>query len=94
MPLLGHHYPRLTLSKPQRCLTRLDLKIVGGLKKRGWTKNDIDVVGDKEDVRALAERLRRAGIKNPVHYCGQRRSHSHFQCIYYGLKLALVHKGY
>ena len=94
MPLLGHTYAKITLEEIEPHLAGLDLDVVGGLKKRGWTLNDVDVVGTKSDIQILSIRLESAAIRNPIHYCGARLNHSHIQCAYYGTKLALTGKGY
>lgn len=67
----------------------LNLQIIGGLVRRGWTIHDIDVVGEPDDVRIFSERLRRAGINNPVHYGSKLRKHSHLVCLLDGLKVIL-----
>lgn len=67
----------------------LRLQIIGGLVRRGWTIHDIDVVGNPDDVHIFVERLRKAGINNPVHYGSGLRKHSHFICLFDGLKVIL-----
>lgn len=94
MPLLGHHYAKLMYAELAPHLFGLDLVVVGGLKNRGWTLNDIDVRGTKFDVVVLAQRLQNADIRNPIHYCGTYDFHSHISCAYYGVKLALTGRGY
>ena len=94
MPLLGHNYPKIYLKDVQKSLKGLNLEVVGGLKNRGWTSNDIDVIGEKKDILILAERLKKNKIHNPVHDCGSKDNHSHIRCVYYGIKLALTKKGY
>lgn len=94
MPLFGHRYSKLQLADIKRHLIGLDLEVVGGLRRRGWTINDIDVIGDKKDILTLVERLKKNGIQNPVHYCGKPFRHSHIFCAYYGIKLVLTGKGY
>ncbi|MCE9541067.1 hypothetical protein K8R03_00730 [Candidatus Kaiserbacteria bacterium] len=94
MPLLGHKYQKITLEEIRPHLSGLNLDIVGGLSKRGWTLNDVDVVGTKSDIQNLSIRLETRGIRNPIHYCGARLNHSHIQCAYYGVKLALTGRGY
>ena len=42
----------------------------------------------------ILEYLKKQGIKNPIHYCGNKEKHSHLKCAYYGVKLALTKKGY
>lgn len=94
MPLLGHRYSKITFEEVKDALEGLDLEIVGGLKKRGFTTNDLDVVGNILDVPTFSARLKRMGIRNPIHWCGTRANHSHLQCAYYGVKLALTGRGY
>jgi hypothetical protein len=94
MPLLGHKYPKITFQEIQPHLAGLDLDVVGGLKKRGWTLNDVDVIGTKSDIQIFSIRLESTGIRNPIHYCGTRLNHSHIRCAYYGAKLALTGKGF
>jgi hypothetical protein len=66
-------------------LRGLDLELVGGLKTRGWTVHDVDVIGSRSDVLQLVKRLRKAGVRNPVHFCNGYGKHSHVQCIAGGL---------
>jgi hypothetical protein len=94
MPLLGHRYKKISLTDVQPHFNDLDLEIVGGLKKRGWTSNDIDVVGTQADIYTLSLRLASENINNPIHYCGERHKHSHVKCAYYGVKLAFTGRGY
>lgn len=94
MPLLGHRYPILKYATVAPLVENLNLVIGGGLHARGWTKNDIDVNGQKEDVPEFASRLQQKGIPNPVHYCGPLQGHSHLYCAYNGIKLAFTGKGY
>jgi hypothetical protein len=94
MPLFGREYAKITLNDIERYLGDADLTIVGGLIKRGWTVHDIDVIGKREDIPAFAERLRNAGFPNAIHFCGERNHHSHVQCVFFGVKLALTGKGY
>jgi len=93
MPLLGHNYPNITLNQITPHLINLDLKIVGGLKRRGYTKNDIDIIGEKKDIKILAQRLAEVNIRNPLHHCGEKHKHSHFKCTLNGIKLAFSGKG-
>ncbi len=94
MPLLGHHYPVCRLADVQQEVQGLKIQIVGGLIQRGWTTNDIDVVGERKDIPKFSERLRTDGISQPVHYCGDGIHHSHLKCAYHGVKMALAGKGY
>ena len=94
MPLLGHRYKILLLNEVKKYVKNLDVKIVGGLIKRGWTMHDIDIRGNKKDIAVLAHRLKENNIPNPVHYCGEIDSHSHIECVYYGIKMALTGRGY
>jgi len=95
MPLLGHHYPLCRLSDVKKNFRGLDLRVVGGLVNRGWTKNDIDVIGNRADIPALSSRLERDGIREPIHYCGGTHEKlSHLRCAFYGIKMALTGKGY
>lgn len=94
LPLLGHNYKKITREEVTPFLDGLDLKIVGGLEKRGYTKNDIDLIGEKKDVQILAERLLKVGVVNPLHYCGGEGRHSHLECALNGIKLAFSGKGY
>ena len=75
-------------------LQDLSLELVGGLVTRGYTTHDIDIIGDKRDIPVFVDRLRQASIPNPIHYCGKKERHSHWQCVYYGLKLAVTGRGY
>ena len=94
MPLLGHHYPLCRLAEVRKDMAGLHLRIVGGLARRGWTTNDVDVVGDRIDIPTLSSRLRADNIPEPIHYCGDGIHHSHLKCAYYGVKMALTGKGY
>jgi len=94
MPFLGHRYSKLLLQDAEKHLGDLDLSIVGGLAKRGWTMNDVDVIGKRAHVALLSERLHASGISNPIHWCGSRDKHSHIQCAYFGVKLAITGKGH
>ena len=94
MSLFGRIYRRITLKEVESLLDGLDLAIVGGLKSRGYTNNDIDIVGAKGDVSILAGRLAKKNIDNPLHYCGNRSRHFHSTTIYYGIKMAITGKGY
>ena len=94
MPLLGHRYPRITLPGIQQYTEGLDVVIVGGLQNRGWTCNDIDVLGSKQDAKIFDERLKKNGVMHPVHYCGPLTNHSHVVCAFNGIKLALTGRGY
>ena len=94
MQLLGHRYPKIFLTDIEKFFDDLDIVVVGGLKNRGWTTNDIDVAGAREDAVLLAQKLQKNGISNPIHYCGEIENHSHILCAYYGIKLALTGRGY
>jgi hypothetical protein len=95
MPLLGHHYPLCRIRDVNKAVTGLHLQVVGGLTARGWTTNDIDVIGDRGDIGLLAQRLKAQGIVEPIHFCGSdKEPHSHLRCAFYGIKLALTGKGY
>ena len=94
MPLLGHHYPLCRLADVQKDMKGLDLELVGGLPKRGWTTNDVDVVGNRSDAPELEQRLRADNIQEPLHWCGDGIHHSHVRCAYFGIKMALTGKGY
>ena len=94
MPLLGHHYPLCRLAQVRKDTRGLDLQVVGGLAERGWTTNDVDVVGNRAYVPKLDARLRADHIKAPIHYCGDGLKHSHLKCAYFGVKMALTGKGY
>ena len=94
MPLLGHEYQKLSFEKVKRHLKGLDIEVVGGLKGRGWTTHDIDVVGKREDIPIFAERLKADAIPHPVHYCRKQPYHSHLHCAWNGIKLAFTGKGY
>ena len=84
--VLDAHWDRLEASQVRPHLAGLDLVLVGGLHSRGWTTHDVDVVGTPVAAAALAERLRAAGIHNPVHHCNTATGHSHFACIRGGLQ--------
>src|SRR5690348_9203195 len=91
MPLLGHHYPMCRLADIKKDFHDLDLHVVGGLANRGYTTNDIDVIGDRADIPALVSRLEKDGIQEPIHYCGSEHGkHSHLRCAYFGIKMALT----
>jgi hypothetical protein len=94
VPLFGRVYPKITIADIAPHLKDLDLTIVGGLARRGWTIHDIDIIGRKSDVPLFVSELRRAHIYNAVHYCGTKTHHSHIQNAYYGIKLTLTGKGY
>ncbi len=94
LPLLGKHYPMCRLGEVQKDMKGLNLRIVGGLVNRGWTTNDVDVIGERSDVPKLASRLAADHILEPVHFCGDGIHHSHLQCAYYGIKMTLTGKGY
>ena len=93
--LLGKKYNKVTLEQINPYLTNLNLIIVGGLKKRGHTEHDIDVVGNKQDVTTLIQRLTQNNIHSLVHYCGpSEHKHSHmtalingFGVIFFGNKI-------
>ena len=94
MPLLGHHYALCRLADVKKDMQGLDLRLVGSLPRRGWTRNDVDVVGNRADAAVLDARLRDDKILEPVHYCGDGIHHSHLRCAYFGIKMALTGKGY
>lgn len=94
LPLIGKHYPLCRLGDVQKDLRGLGLQVVGGLVNRGWTTNDVDVVGNRADVPELASRLAHDHIAEPVHFCGDGVRHSHLKCAYYGVKMVLTGKGY
>lgn len=94
MPLLGHSYPRIERESLLPLLTTHNLVLVGGLATRGFTQNDIDVLGEHDDVVAFAEKIRELGIKNPVHHCGTHTHHSHLSCAINGIKLAFTGRGF
>src|SRR4051812_47825341 len=94
MPLLGHHYALCRIADVRKDMRGLDLQLVGGLPRRGWTTNDVDVVGNRADAPTLEARLRHDHIAEPVHYCGDGVRHSHLKCAYFGVKMALTGKGY
>ena len=95
MPLLGHHYALCHFADVKKDLRGLDLDVVGGLAERGWTTNDVDVIGNRRDIPTLSSRLRTDGIREPVHYCGSKEGrHSHLLCAFHGVKMALTGRGY
>lgn len=94
LPLFGRGGTRLFQREVEPLLAGLHLALVGGLARRGWTIHDIDVVGEQEDVSVLAERALGAGITHPIHYCGRPNRHSHLECVFFGIKLALTGRGY
>jgi len=94
MFLLGRNWKKISREEILAQRGILNLEIVGGLKKRGWTSHDIDVIGNKKDVSAFAKRLRKAKINNPVHYCGNAEDHSHILCLWNGLILIVKGIGY
>jgi hypothetical protein len=81
---LGKKWGRLEAAQVHPHLRGLGLELVGGLATRGWTLHDVDVVGARADVPRLVARLRAAGVRHPVHYCGGSK-HSHLDCIRGGL---------
>ena len=83
--ILGVQWPKLEATQVYPHLEGLELDLVGGLKTRGWTTHDVDVVGSAAAAVELTERLRKAGIRNPVHHCSNAGGHSHFACIRGGL---------
>ena len=88
-------FTRKTLVLSKKDVEGLRLRVVGGLVSRGYTTNDIDVVGEREDIPALVSRLHADGIQEPIHYCGsEHEKHSHLRCAFYGIKMALTGKGY
>lgn len=94
MGLFVHGRSRITFRQVEPCLSGLKLRIVGGLSERGWTDNDIDVIGDRTHVSTFSARLRAVGILNPIHWCGTYEVHSCVSCAYFGIKLVLTGKGY
>lgn len=94
MPLLGHEYRKLSLAEIVPQTNDLHLEIVGGLAERGWTKHDIDVVGERSNIETFSRRMRAGGIPHPIHYCGDGIHHSHLRCAFNGIKLALTGRGY
>lgn len=94
MNLFVYGRSRITLKQIEPHLAGLELRIVGGLSERGWTENDIDVLGERTHAATLSARLRLCGILNPVHWCGTYEAHSCVSCAYFGVKLVLTGKGY
>ncbi len=78
----------------EKYLHNLNLEIVGGLTKRGWTVHDIDVMGNHSKVVIFHQRLKKAGIQNPIHYCGTNKNHSHILCLWNGIRLIFGKNGY
>ncbi len=94
LPLFGRRYPRLSLDSAFQFIGDLDLDIVGGLVKNDSTTNDIDIVGNKDHVEIFANRVKKGGVSNPVHYCGPKTNHSHLSTILNGIKLAVTGQGF
>lgn len=95
MRVLNRKWERITIGQVSGKKKNLDLEIVGGLRSRGWTVHDIDVVGDKEDAKVFAKRLRKARVDNPVHFCSiSEENHSHALCLWNGLMLIVRGIGY
>ena len=94
LPILCSHNKKIYFKNIIEFTKNIDIKIVGGLKIRGYTNHDIDVIGKKSDIQEFQKRISENGIKNPIHYCGEADRHSHLKCAYYGIKLALTGKGY
>lgn len=91
MFILGKKWPRLEREQILPFVEGVDLELVGGLKERGWTIHDIDVVGDLRDVPKFVSQVRNAGIKNPVHFCDfGSKNHSHWLTIKDGLKALFI----
>lgn len=79
---------RLTAEKVSELAKGLSIEIVGGLKSRGWTEHDIDLVGSARDIAIFSKRLKAHRIYNPIHIVGlPHHKHSHFLCLRNGLKL-------
>lgn len=87
-------YNKIEKKEIDALLYDLNLRVVGGLLKKGWTVHDIDIVGSSEDVLKFVERLKKHQITNPVHFCGSDKNHSHFKCLWNGLKILLGGKNY
>jgi len=95
MFILNKKWGRITEKEVILQKEDLNLEIIGGLKNRGWTVHDIDVIGDKRDVNTFAQRLKKAKINNPVHFCGgMNGKHSHISCLWNGFMLIIEGKGY
>lgn len=89
--LLGKRWSKITIEQVQPHLEGLDLRVVGGLIKRGYTDHDIDVVGYKKDVSKLVMRLTSQKINNLVHYCGPvSGTHSYLPALLYGLLVTFL----
>ena len=89
--LLGKKWQRITIDQVEPCFVGLDLALVGGLERRGYTEHDIDVLGNEGDVSVLVERLRAKKINNLVHYCGPIQSrHSHFRALVNGFLVTFL----
>lgn len=94
MPIVCRKSKKIFLEDIQEYTRGLELKIVGGLSDKGYTRHDIDVVGNKKHLPLFIKRLKENSINNPIHYCGGFDTHSHLECIFYGLKLVFTGKGY
>ncbi len=89
--LLGKKYKKITLDQIEPHLSGLNLFIVGGLKNRGYTEHDIDVVGDKKDIKEFIKRLAEINIDSLVHYCGPSQSkHSHMVALVNGFQVTFL----
>lgn len=87
MFVLGKQWPKIYTENITPHLSDLDLELVGGLADRGWTIHDIDIIGNIKEVPKFIERIRKAKIKNPVHFCDMGyKKHSHLRVIVNGLK--------
>lgn len=83
--LLGKRWSKITIEQVYPHIEGLGLEIVGGLKNRGYTEHDIDVIGQEKDVSTLVKRLALNNINNLVHYCGSKAStHSHTKALING----------
>ena len=90
MFILGRRWTKIEEKEVINHMRGLHLELVGGLAKRGWTVHDIDIIGDSKDVPIFVERLRKARVTNPVHFCDKTiRRHSHIFCLWNGLMLIL-----
>jgi len=89
--LLGKKWQRITMDQVQPCTRGLNLIIVGGLEKRGYTEHDIDILGDEKDISVLVERLKAKKIYNLVHYCGvEKTRHSHLRALINGFLVTFL----
>lgn len=89
--LIGKKYNKITLEQVGPCLAGLNLTIVGGLNNRGYTEHDIDVVGDKKDIKEFIKRLSEINIDSLVHYCGPSGlKHSHIVALVNGFQVTFL----